>query len=54
MGRKIEKYGVRITKPVVNAFFEGAFIISFLLHEFYKHNNKIKWNSTGKNIVMLT
>ena len=49
---RVTKYGVRITKSGVNAFFEGVFIISFLLHEFFKHN-VIKWNTTSKKIVML-
>ena len=50
MRRKIEKYGGRITKPIVNAFFWGTFI-SFLLYEFYNHN-VIKWNPTSKNIML--
>ena len=50
MGRGTEKYVVRITKPVVNTFFEGAFIISTVVHEFYyKREVKIEKQKSIKN-----
>ena len=42
VGRGTEKYVVRITKPVLNTFFEGAFIISIVVQEFYKRDIKIE------------
>ena len=49
MGRGTEKYVVRITEPVVNTFFEGAFIISIVVHEFYKREVKIEKQKSIKN-----
>ena len=42
VGRGTEKYVVRITKPVLNTFFEGAFIISIVVQEFYKRRKNRK------------